>query len=116
MAKVHGIHEIVLKPGARGEDLERLFAQEVMAAPQPQGVRVHLWKGDRGKRAGQYALVFEIDSVEQRDRNYPTEESASDEVQRIAEAQRAMVERWASLASLPDDEETGYTDYVTVGE
>src|SRR2546423_12376036 len=115
MARVHGIHEIVLKPGVSGEEFERFFTKEVLPAFHLPGLRFHLWKGDRGERSGQYAVVIEIESVETRDRLFPAQDTMSKEAQQFADAQQGALERWASLASVPDDGTTVYTDYVTVG-
>ena len=118
MVKVHGVHEIVLKRGVSGEEFERYFTQEVLPAAQPSGVRVHLWKGDRGERAGQYALVIEIDSVETRDQHFPAEGGIGEEAQHVylPQGSRSLFEKWESFASAPGDEITPFTDYVTIGE
>jgi hypothetical protein len=116
MAKVHGIHDIVLNPGVSGEEFEQFFTREMMAAPELSGVRLHLWKGDSGERAGQYAAVLEIDSVATRDRHFPTEDAVGEEAQQVFQAQQGLWERWGHLASVPDGERTIYTDYVAIGE
>ena len=116
MARVHGVHEITLRPGVSGEEFERFFIEEVLPAPQPAGTRLHLWKGDRGERAGQYALIIELDSVEARDRYFPTPGNMSEEAQRVYGEQQALFEKWGSLGTLPEEEGTVYTDYVTIGE
>ncbi len=69
MARLVSIHEIELIDGADAVEFERLVAE---GAPQlPVGWKSRLLRGDRGERAGKYAILYEIDSPEARDRYFP---------------------------------------------
>ena len=110
MAKVYALHEITLKPGVNAQDFER-FLTELLAAMPLSGVTNHLVKGDRGKRAGQYALLSEYDSEETRNRYYPTEGSQGEGME--APTQEVM-EKWASFSPTALGDPETYTDYVAV--
>ena len=112
MAQVLGIHEIELKPGVAGEEFERYFTQEVVPANQIPGVQLRLLKGDRGERAGRYAVLFEVESVELRARYWPQHGVETEEVQQYTGELEAVLARWEQLASGIDD---NFTDYVVVG-
>jgi hypothetical protein len=71
MPKVFGLHEVVLPPGMTAEEYEQLFGKELTSLPDLQGWKTYLLKGDRGDRAGKLLLMFEIESVEARDRYFP---------------------------------------------
>ena len=117
MAKVYAIHEIALHPGVTPEDFERFVAQATLA--QLPGVEIHFLKGDRGARAGQFAYLIAIDSVERREELFPVagaSEPTSPEVAEYlgSEATRQLMEQWSALGSTPGGEDTVYTDYVVV--
>ena len=67
MAKVFGVTPLELRPGVNGEDFAKFWIEEYA----PLGVRLgwtsHVLKADRGERAGKYAVIWEIPSVESRD-------------------------------------------------
>ena len=72
MSRVLGVHEIELVPGTDPEAFEQAAA-EVVSSAQPNGWRTLVLKGERGPRSGKYLMIFEIDSLELRDRLYPEE-------------------------------------------
>lgn len=79
MAKLFGLHLVELKPGVGDQDFITFF-NKVYA---PFGARLG-WKGsalkvDRGERIGRLAFIWEIDSVEDRDRYTPDPEHISEE-------------------------------------
>ena len=78
MSRVLGVHEIELKPGTDPEEFERAAA-EVASTVQPEGWRTLVLKGERGPRSGNYLMIFEIDSLEARNRLYPEEGHAHQE-------------------------------------
>jgi hypothetical protein len=78
MARVLGVHEIELNPGVDPEQFEQAAA-EVVSSAQPEGWRTLVLKGERGPRYGKFLMIFEIDSLEARDRYYPEEGHASNE-------------------------------------
>ena len=65
------MHTFALKPGENPEDFEKCVLETVYALTEPEGVKHYLLKGDRGDREGKYLWVFEVDSIEPRDRYYP---------------------------------------------
>ena len=82
------------------------------------GWKARLLKADRGEREGKYAVLFEIDSVEARDRISPTPNSASDEahafdVQHAATIQ-PVLEKWSTYTTSMIGQNTVFSDYVEV--
>jgi hypothetical protein len=115
MAKVYGLHEIELRPGANPEELEKLFA-ELANAESFEGWTPYLLIGERGERKGKYLMMFEIASVEARDRYAPSEDGPlSEEAQALSNPNAALWERWLELATMPS-EDTVFTDYVVVAQ
>ena len=108
MAKVYGIYNIELKEGIEpGQFID--FINQKYA---PMAARIG-WKGfpaigDRGERKGKLALIWDFDSIEQRDRMVPVHNQITEEALRLMgpdwEANRKI---WDSLVA----SSTG-TDYV----
>ena len=113
MAKVLGMHMFALKPGMKAEDFEKFVIEEVYPVPWPEGVKGYLVKGDRGDREGRYLWVMELESVELRDRHFPSSGEMSEEIQRSFESQATVLEKWETFATPID---AVYTDYVVVGK
>jgi hypothetical protein len=59
MARVVGLHEVELRPGADPAEFERV-ATEVVSLPMFEGWTTRLLKGERGVRAGKYLLVSRL--------------------------------------------------------
>jgi hypothetical protein len=74
--KVFALHEVVLPPGVTAEQYEQLFGEELASLPDLEGWKTYLLKGDRGDSAGKLLLMFEIESVEARDRYFPRPDPA----------------------------------------
>jgi hypothetical protein len=68
MAKVYIFQTIELHPGVKGEDFEKFFLKEYAPLGPKIGWFPTLLKADRGERAGKYGAIWEIESVEARDR------------------------------------------------
>ncbi len=83
MAKIFGLHEIELRPDVDPEEYARYLVEEFATMPTMEGWNVHVMRGDRGVREGQFAVLFEIESEEARDRYFPTEEHNSEEFKRF---------------------------------
>ncbi|MGD8464145.1 MAG: hypothetical protein PVI09_09790 [Anaerolineae bacterium] len=113
MSKVFGMHMIALKPGVKAEDFERFVTEEVYPLPSPEGSESYLLRGDRGDREGKYLVMYEFESVEARDRFFPSPGEMSKEAQQVFEPWAAAMEKWATLATPMD---SIYTDYVSVGK
>ena len=112
MAKVYGIHLIELKPGVSVAEFEQFIQGEGAALFQmPNGAKSSVLKGDRGARAGRYAVLLEFDSVEARNQTFPT----ADETAAGPDPQAALYEKLFTLVSGVGDPAT-YTDYVVVAE
>jgi len=110
MAKVFGIHEIELRPGVTGEEFEQFMADTISQWPQLEGHAISVAKADRGTHAGKYILVFEIESVEARDRYFPAPDVLSEEAKRASEGSEALFEKLDSLYS------STFTDYVVIAQ
>lgn len=113
MSKVLGMHMIALKPGVKAEDFETFVTEEVYPLLALEGSDTYLLKGDRGDREGKYLMVSEFESVELRDRYYPSPGEMSEEVQQLLESWAGAFEKWATFATPLD---VIYTDYVVVGK
>jgi hypothetical protein len=112
VAKVYGIHPIELKPGVSVAEFEQFIHGEGAPLFQtPNGAKVSILKGDRGARAGRYAVLLEFDSVEARNQTFPTADQSTVE----PNPQAALYEKFFSLVSGVGDPST-YTDYVVVAE
>lgn len=114
MPKVFGLHEVELPPDVTSEEYEQLFGKELVSLATYPGWNVYLLKGDRGERAGKFLLLFEIESVDARDRYYPGPEEESEEARRFWEQHpeaAAVLEKYTASLSEPH----ATTDYVVVG-
>jgi hypothetical protein len=118
MPKVFAVHEMELEPGVEPEEYERFFAEEIAPMAELPGWKTRLLKGDRGARTGKYLVLFEIESLEARDRYFPRPREASEEFRRFFEERpeaAAAMEKWEKYAPF-DSEGDITTDYVVVGE
>ena len=113
MAKVFGMHMVALKPGVKAEDFEKFVKEEVYPTLELEGVESYLLKGDRGDREGKYLWVMEVESVEARDRLFPSPGESSEEVRQFFESYAAVSDKWGTFATPVD---VIYTDYVVVGK
>ena len=113
MSKVFGMHMIALHPGVKADDFEKFVIEEVNPLPNLEGWKSYVLKGDRGDREGKYLWMIEIESVETRDRFFPSPGEMSKEAQQFFEAQASVIEKWATFATPMD---VISTDYVVVGK
>ena len=114
MSKVFAIHNFELKPGASAEALEKLLAENTF--PTLPGWTSYYARGERGERAGKYALIHEFESAEVRDRYFPTEGGeVPEEVQRLFSDPKMQViaEEFDKLATSTIN--SVYTDYMVIG-
>jgi hypothetical protein len=114
MARLICIHEIELAYGADAAEFERLFTESA-AQPELPGWKTRLLKGDRGERTGKYAILFEIDSPEARDRYFPAEGRESEHLDRYEEENPAAAEVWRWMQALTTGDDV-VTDYLVVVE
>ena len=111
MAGVFAIHDLELKPGVTEEELQK-FSEEFVVIYRVPGQEIHLLKGDRGERAGKYALLVEFDSVETRERYFPgtgPEYPPTEEYQQLVAALEPLFQRGETLMT-----DTRFTDYVVM--
>ena len=113
MSKVYGIHEIELIPGVDEESFIKFFNQSFTGV---DGWTWRLLKGERGQRAGKYAVLVEIESVEARDRWSPTSGGSSEErlrwLEEHKEEQENFAKAWASFSPTDMLLHPEYTDYL----
>lgn len=111
MAKVYGLVPAELRAGVTGDAFERLWLNEYA----PIGLRVdwnaRLWKADRGQRTGKYMAMWEIPSIEARDRIAPEPGKVSEEGLRLLGPEfRPLGEKLGSIVM-----EWPSTDYIELG-
>lgn len=108
MAKVFGIHYLELLPGVKEEDFEQFTTEHRYPATTRQDFTFYVLKGERGERVGKYLMICEFDSIEARDRYWPSPGVASEEGEAL-EASFEDVWKFVSVVG-------SFTDYVVVGE
>jgi hypothetical protein len=104
MSKVFAVHEFELKAGESAEAFEQLIAANGL--PAVSDYRITIVKGDRGERTGQYALIHEFESIEARDRCWPSGGQQPADV-------RAMIDRVHVLTAALKP--IKHTDYIALG-
>jgi hypothetical protein len=118
MAKVYGIHEIVVHPGIDEESFVRFFNHEWIPFYENSDWKLTLLKGDRGQRAGQYMVMYEVASREARDRDAPVPNQPSDEDKLWIVEQKELVDdlakKWASFSPTELSTHLEYTDYLVL--
>ena len=108
MAKVYSIFTIELKEGIE----QRQFIDFINQKYAPMTARIG-WKGfpaigDRGERKGKLALIWDFDSIEQRDTMVPVQDRITDEALRLMGPDwEANGKIWDSLVA-----SVTMTDYV----
>lgn len=110
-----GIHEIVLKPGVEPAELERFAAEEFAPVVRDvfPGIRVRIYKGERGRAPGSYLLIYEISSLRARDYHFPRPGELSPAAQALDKACGAPCEKaWNRLGELTTN--LGFTDYYAL--
>jgi len=113
MPSVFGVFHIELRPGVKGEDLEKLYTEEIYPlADAYEGMEILLLKGDKGARAGKYVQIITMESVEERNRLWgsPKDPPGSGEG-RTTQVQE-VYGKVAALAEMSGP--PGWTDYVVV--
>ena len=114
MAKVYGLHEVELVPGADPKEFEQL-ASELAKGHGYQGWKMYLLKGERGERNGKYLIMLEIESLEARNRYAPSPDvPGSAEAEELDRRNATLWERLRELASTGGADV--FTDYVVVAQ
>jgi hypothetical protein len=118
MGKVYGIHDIELHPGVDEESFVRFFNQEYVKDFGIPGWKTMLLKGDRGQRAGKYAVMYEIESLGERDRFMPGPNVESEESKRWDAEHKELVDyftkKWASFSPTDLGAHLEFTDYLVL--
>lgn len=113
MPSVYALHRVRLRPGVTPAEFERFVRCEFLPALQAldaPGVEFALLKAIRGTRTGEYQFMMIFDSVETRDRYFPEETRASDELIALIQPLRELSEVWEGLS------EREKTDWLRLGE
>ena len=113
MGKVYGLHRLELRPGVDAEEFERFARQSLQQGLPVPGWRVSLLKGDRGEQVGAYLFLFEIDSLEARDRVVGPD-GPTDEGQQWIGQVGPLLEQWRQFTTQAPGIETPFTDYHEV--
>ena len=112
MAKLFFVQTFGLRPGVDAREFERFWIGQYKPLGAKLGWHGNLVKGDRGAREGKYAAIWEVATVEGRDRYSPpatrewTEEALrvlGPEFKPLSDKLMSMITEWAS------------TDYVELG-
>jgi hypothetical protein len=112
-AKMYSFHQMELRPGVTGDELEEFFNNRFFPNWDIPGWKSFLLKGDRGEREGRYMLVHEMESVEMRNRYFPSPDEATEEWVRYTEGLEEISAELSELVSVYLGEK--YTDYYVVG-
>jgi hypothetical protein len=113
LPSVYGLHRVRLRPGVDPEEFERFTLSEFLPALQAlhaPGVQFALLKAERGAESGEYQFMMVFDDVATRDRYFPEETRASEELIALVEPLRALSEVWERLSSREK------TDWFRLGE
>lgn len=111
MTKLFGFTPVELKPGADEKSFIKFFVEQYAPLGKRLGWKGYVLKADRGERAGKFAVMWEMDSVEARDRIV----LASGEIS--AEGQRLLGPEFDEMSKLLFTYVTDwpFTDYIEQG-
>jgi hypothetical protein len=114
-APVMSMRFFELRPGVKPKAFESFVRTELADAlgRGADGMKMHIFKGDRGERKGAYILVWEFDSVATRDRCFPREGRGSSPLfQGVWQRIKGAMSKFKSYVQ----ERDSYTDYVAVSK
>ncbi len=83
MAKLFSVVTIELQPGVKEQDFIKFFSEEYAPFGARLGWKGYVLKADRGERDGKLAVIWELPSVESRDRIVPSEDHITEEGKRL---------------------------------
>jgi hypothetical protein len=120
MAKMYCIHSIQLHAEVKAEDFERFAIEKLSKAPIYEGWKVSLLKGEKGDREGQYLVLFEVESVEARNRVISQQGIFTEYAQQFLKEHAPFFEtfsqEWAKYSPTFPGKNTIFTDYVVMGD
>ena len=114
-APVLSMRAFELKSGVKPGDFENFVRTELADAmgKGADGLKMHIFKGDRGERKGAYILVWEFDSIATRDRFFPREgRGGGPPFQEVWQRIKGAMSKFNSYVQ----ERESYTDYVAVSK
>lgn len=121
MAKVFAMHTIMLYPTIKEQDFEKFVTEEAYpffkSVEAETGWKFHLLKGHAGDRAGKYAVLWEIASLETLLRWYTPPGVPTEEVKQFQESHPELAElseKWLTFTPHLMGQSTVWTDYVVV--
>lgn len=98
MKRVICIHDLDPQPGVTDAELEQAV-RALVAQPEFPGWRLALLKSDRGTRNGRFGLLFEVESVEARNRANPGD-GFTEEFNQFLARNPTWMPAWDHLQSL----------------
>ncbi len=112
MAKIFAVVPLELRPGVDEQEFVKFFVEQYAPLGARLGWKGYVLKADRGERAGKFAAIWEIPSVEQRDRFNPADDQLTEE------AVRLLGPEFDEINKKLDTYVTGwpFTDYIVQGE
>ena len=111
MAKAIRIFEFRLNTDVQVEEFERFMTEELTKAPNAPGIKIRFLKCDRdsqGDLIGTYANELEFESVDVRDRYFPTVSESSEEFNQWWAEHGAL---WGKFHSMVNGRYIDYIDY-----
>jgi hypothetical protein len=112
MSRVIGLHETALHHGVSEAEFEQFLREELApAAAKLEHLKLYVIKGDRGDRMGRYLTVVEFDSVDERNRQWPERDQASEEGKQEMEKLQPVIQKWQTYANFGNP---AFTDYVEI--
>jgi len=108
------VHEwkIALKNNTSQYQFEKFILQEYIPAFEKNcpELQVFLMKGDRGKNAGEYALMIHFNTLESRNDVFPTPGHQSEKYKDAFERLKPIFDKFNEMAAF----ETFYTDWMVL--
>ena len=111
MARIFGFTPLELRPGVDEQEFVKFFNEQYAPLGARMGWKGYVLKADRGARAGKFAVIWEIPSVEQRNRFNPGDDFTE-------EAVRLLGPEFDELNKKLDTYVTDwpFTDYIVQGQ
>ncbi len=112
---VYSMREFDLKSGVNADEFDAFVRKEMANAvgKDAEGMKLRIFKADRGVRKGRYLLVWEFDSVAARDRYFPREGSlGSPAFQQVLDHMKTVMGKFSGDIN----QNFAYTDYVQMAE
>ena len=99
MPRIVAIHEFELKPGMAEAEFEDAVRAFILVDRSEGDTNTSLIKSDRGTRRGQYGLLIEFESVEERD-SWFTDDGPTDKANQFFARHPEWAPAWEHIQSL----------------